>query len=84
MKEITYIHFSDLHIGDQLAVPLLSHVKDELLSDLSFIKKQLINLLLTAKVEEHVLHVSRYYSKGQMNKPFISRNKNILLKTLFN
>lgn len=41
MKEITYIHFSDLHIGDQLAVPLLSHVKDELLSDLSFIKKQL-------------------------------------------
>ena len=36
MKEITYIHFSDLHMGDQLAVPLLSHVKDELLSDLSF------------------------------------------------
>ena len=41
MKEITYIHFSDLHIGDQLAVPLLSHVKDELLSDLEFIKKEL-------------------------------------------
>lgn len=41
MKEITYIHFSDLHIGDQLAVPLLSHVKDELLSDLEYIKKEL-------------------------------------------
>ena len=41
MKEITYIHFSDLHIGDQLAVPLLSAVKGELLSDLEFIKKQL-------------------------------------------
>ena len=43
-----------------------------------------VNLLLTAKVENHGLHVSRYNSIGQMNKPFISRNKNILLKTLFN
>lgn len=41
MKEITYVHFSDLHIGDQLAVPLLSNVKEELLSDLEFIKKEL-------------------------------------------
>ena len=43
-----------------------------------------ISLLLTAKVERHGIHVSRYNSIGQMNKPFISRNKNILLKTLFN
>lgn len=43
-----------------------------------------ISLLLTPKVEEHGLHVSRYNSIGQMNKPYISRNKNILLKTLFN
>ena len=43
-----------------------------------------MSLLLTAKVEKRSLHVSRYNSIGQMNKPFISRNKNILLKTLFN
>ena len=43
-----------------------------------------MSLLLTAKVEEHGLHVSRYNSIEQMNKPLISRNKNIFLKTLFN
>ena len=43
-----------------------------------------ISLLLTAKVEKQSLQVSRYNSIGLMNKPFISRNKNILLKTLFN
>ena len=43
-----------------------------------------MSLLLTAKVEKQGLQVSRYNSIGQMNKPFISRNKNILLETLFN
>ena len=43
-----------------------------------------MSLLLTAKVEKRGLHVSRYNSIAQMNKPFISRNKNILLKTVFN
>lgn len=37
MKELTYIHFSDLHIGDKLASPILSHVKDELVDDLNYI-----------------------------------------------
>ena len=43
-----------------------------------------MSLLLTAKIGKHVLQVSRYNSIAQMNKPFISQNKNILLKTLFN
>ena len=43
-----------------------------------------MSLLLTAKVEEHDLHVSRYNSIGQMNKPFISRNKIPYILKVFN
>ena len=43
-----------------------------------------MSLLLTTKVGKHGFQVSRYNSIGQMNEPFISQNKNILLKTSFN
>lgn len=41
MKQLTYIHFSDLHIGDKLAKPFLSHIKAELLKDIKYISSEL-------------------------------------------
>ncbi len=37
MKELTFFHFSDLHIGDTLAKPIWSKIKDELLIDIKYI-----------------------------------------------
>lgn len=37
MKQFTYIHFTDLHIGDKLAKPFLSHIKAELMKDIRYI-----------------------------------------------
>ena len=41
MKQFTYIHFSDLHIGDKMANPFLSHIKAELLKDIEYILGEL-------------------------------------------
>ncbi len=40
-KDLTYIHFSDLHIGDKIAKPFLSHMKAELLKDVKYISNEL-------------------------------------------
>lgn len=40
-KDLTYIHFSDLHIGDKIAKPFLSHIKAELLKDVKYVSSEL-------------------------------------------
>ena len=40
-KEISYIHFSDLHIGQKYANQYLSNAKDIVISDLNFICQEL-------------------------------------------
>lgn len=44
MKQFTYIHFSDLHIGSKLAKPLFSHIKSELWKDIDYIVGELGNV----------------------------------------
>ena len=41
MKEISYIHFSDLHIGQRWATQYLSNAKDIVIDDLKFICNKL-------------------------------------------
>lgn len=40
-KELAFLHFSDLHIGDSYANTILSRVKDGLIEDIQFINKEL-------------------------------------------
>ena len=41
MKQFTYLHFSDLHMGNKVAKPFLSHIKSELLKDIKYISGEL-------------------------------------------
>lgn len=41
MKQFTYIHISDLHIGDKMAKTYLSHIKAELMKDIKYISSEL-------------------------------------------
>ena len=41
MKQFTYLHFSDLHLGNKVAKPFLSHIKSELLKDIKYISGEL-------------------------------------------
>lgn len=41
MKEIAYLHLSDLHIGDTLQKTILSRVRNEIKEDIAFIVKKL-------------------------------------------
>lgn len=44
MKQFTYLHFSDLHMGNKVAKPFLSHIKSELLKDIGYISGQLSHI----------------------------------------
>lgn len=41
MKQLTFLHFSDLHMGNKVAKPFLSHIKSELLKDIKYISGEL-------------------------------------------